>query len=207
MNISFNNLFTQNNGYHLKSTEEKMERIQKTQSQIDFSHQGFLHPPRQAPPSQAPRVSPRLSLVRAPLPPRQSSRQDEKYILRKYECMKADTYQVEISERLYYRATKDKKIEQWLEDNLSQLSYCMESLRSIIAVTGGCLVRCICHMNNYNNISTEIFASDNFFLFFFSQHVRSSVPFYALVSNGTYCLSRYISVSFSSSVRHIPAIQ
>ena len=31
----------------------------------------------------------------------------EKYILRKYECMKADTYQVEISERLYYRATKD----------------------------------------------------------------------------------------------------
>lgn len=36
MNISFNNLFTQNNGYHLKSTEEKMERIQKTQSQIDF---------------------------------------------------------------------------------------------------------------------------------------------------------------------------
>ena len=84
----------------------------------------------------------------------------EKYILRKYECMKADTYQVEISERLYYRATKDKKIEQWLEDNLSQLSYCMESLRSIIAVTGGCLVRCICHMNNYNNISTEIFASD-----------------------------------------------
>lgn len=29
-------IFTQNNGYQLKSTEEKMERIQKTQSQIDF---------------------------------------------------------------------------------------------------------------------------------------------------------------------------
>lgn len=43
MNISLNNLstsvfscFTQNNAYQLKSTEEKMERIQKTQSQIDF---------------------------------------------------------------------------------------------------------------------------------------------------------------------------
>lgn len=43
MNISLNNLgtgvfsiFSQNNGYQLKSTEEKMERIQKTQSQIDF---------------------------------------------------------------------------------------------------------------------------------------------------------------------------
>ena len=46
----------------------------------------------------------------------------EKYIRRTYDCMKADTYQVEISERLYYRATKDKKIEQWLEDNLNQLS-------------------------------------------------------------------------------------
>ncbi len=85
----------------------------------------------------------------------------EKYIRRTYDCMKADTYQVEISERLYYRATKDKKIEQWLEDNLSQLSYCMESLSGIIAVTGGRLVRCICHLDNYNNISTEIFASDN----------------------------------------------
>ena len=43
MNIFINNLstsmfsmFTQKNGYQLKSTEEKMERIQKTQSQIDF---------------------------------------------------------------------------------------------------------------------------------------------------------------------------
>lgn len=43
MNISLNSLstsvfscFTQNNAYQLKSTEEKMERIQKTQSQIDF---------------------------------------------------------------------------------------------------------------------------------------------------------------------------
>ena len=84
----------------------------------------------------------------------------EKYIRRTYDCMKADTYQVEISERLYYRATKDKKIEQWLEDNLNQLSYCMETLNSIVTVTGGCLVHCICHMINYNNISTEIFASD-----------------------------------------------
>ncbi len=43
MNISLNSLstsvfscFTQNNAYQLKSAEEKMERIQKTQSQIDF---------------------------------------------------------------------------------------------------------------------------------------------------------------------------
>lgn len=83
-----------------------------------------------------------------------------KYINRTYDCMKENAYRIEISERLYYRATKDKKIEQWLEDNLSQLPYCMDSLNSIIAVTGGHLVSCICHINNYNNISTEIFASD-----------------------------------------------
>lgn len=83
-----------------------------------------------------------------------------KYINRTYDCMRENTYRIEISERLYYRATKDKKIEQWLEDNLSQLPYCMDSLNSIIAVTGGHLVSCICHMNNYNNISTEILASD-----------------------------------------------
>jgi len=83
-----------------------------------------------------------------------------KYINRTYDCMKENAYRIVISERLYYRATKDKKIEQWLEDNLSQLPYCMDSLNSIIAVTGGHLVSCICHMNNYNNISTEIFASD-----------------------------------------------
>lgn len=40
------------------------------------------------------------------------------------------------------------------------MPYCMDSLNSIIAVTGGHLVSCICHINNYNNISTEIFASD-----------------------------------------------
>ena len=71
-----------------------------------------------------------------------------KYIRRTYDCMKENAYQIVISERLYYRATKDKKIEQWLEDNLSQLPYCMDSLSSIIAVTGGHLVSCICHMNN-----------------------------------------------------------
>ena len=69
-----------------------------------------------------------------------------KYIRRTYDCMKENAYQIVISERLYYRATKDKKIEQWLEDNLSQLPYCMDSLSSIIAVTGGHLVSCICHM-------------------------------------------------------------
>ena len=39
MNFALNNMssiFTQNSGYRLKSTEEKMERIQKKQSQIDF---------------------------------------------------------------------------------------------------------------------------------------------------------------------------
>ena len=40
MNISLKNnmfsIFTQNNGYKLKSTEEKLERIQQTQSQIDL---------------------------------------------------------------------------------------------------------------------------------------------------------------------------
>lgn len=84
----------------------------------------------------------------------------EKYIRRKYECMKADGYSVEISERLYYRATKDKKIEQWLENNLVMLPYCMKNLDNMIDVTGGRIVNCICHMHNYNNISTEISASD-----------------------------------------------
>ena len=86
----------------------------------------------------------------------------EKYIKKRYECMKADGYQVKISERLYYRATKDKKIEQWLESNLIMLPYCMKSLNNIIAVMGGAIVSCICHMNNYNNISTEICAADRF---------------------------------------------
>lgn len=86
----------------------------------------------------------------------------EKYVRRRFECMKADEYQVEVSERLYYRATKDKKIEQWLENNLTMLPYCMKSLNDIIAVTGGCIISCICHMNNYNNISTEICAADRF---------------------------------------------
>lgn len=84
----------------------------------------------------------------------------ERYIRRKYECMRADEYKVNISQRLYYRATKDKKIAQWLENNLTMLPYCMKSLSGMIAVTGGTIVSCICHMNNYNNISTEIYASD-----------------------------------------------
>lgn len=87
----------------------------------------------------------------------------EKYVKRHFECMKADGYQVKISERLYYRATKDKKIEQWLESNLTMLPYCMKSLSDIIAVTGGHIISCICHMNNYNNISTEICAADRFY--------------------------------------------
>lgn len=87
----------------------------------------------------------------------------EKYVKRHFECMKADGYQVKISERLYYRATKDKKIEQWLESNLTMLPNCMKSLSDIIAVTGGHIISCICHMNNYNNISTEICAADRFY--------------------------------------------
>ena len=86
----------------------------------------------------------------------------EKYVKKCFECMKADGYRVEITERLYYRATKDKKIEKWLENNLAMLPYCMKSLNDIIAVTGGYIVSCICHMNNYNNISTEICAADRF---------------------------------------------
>lgn len=86
----------------------------------------------------------------------------EKYVRKRFECMRADGYQVKISERLYYRATKDKKIEQWLEENLTMLPYCMKSLGDMITVTGGYITSCICHMNNYNNISTEICAADRF---------------------------------------------
>lgn len=86
----------------------------------------------------------------------------EKYVRKHFECMKADGYQVKISDRLYYRATKDKKVEHWLENNLTMLPYCMKSLSDIITVTGGHIVSCICHMNNYNNISTEIRAADRF---------------------------------------------
>lgn len=86
----------------------------------------------------------------------------ERYVRKHFICMKADEYQVRISERLYYRATKDKKIEQWLEENLTMLPYCMKGLSDIITVTGGHIVSCVCHMNNYNNISTEIRAADQF---------------------------------------------
>lgn len=85
-----------------------------------------------------------------------------KYVRKHFECMRADGYQVRISERLYYRATKDRKIGQWLEDNLTLLPYCMKSLDDMITVTGGYITSCICHMNNYNNISTEICAVDRF---------------------------------------------
>ncbi|MBO5031758.1 MAG: hypothetical protein J6D08_07715 [Lachnospiraceae bacterium] len=84
----------------------------------------------------------------------------EKYIRKSFECMKTDEYQVDISPRLYYRATKDKKIGQWLEENLNLLPYCMKSLQDIIIATGGFLMDCTCHMNNYNNISTEIYVTD-----------------------------------------------
>lgn len=77
--------------------------------------------------------------------------QYERYVTKHFECMRADGYQVKISERLYYRATKDRKIEQWLEDNLTMLPYCMKSLSDLVLVTGGQIVSCICHMNNYNN--------------------------------------------------------
>ena len=104
--------------------------------------------------------------------PREVSRESEvryrnptayaKYVRKSFECMRADSYRVEITERLYYRATKDKKIEQWLEDNLSQLPDCMKSLNDITAVTGGRIVSCVCRLINYNNISTEICAADRF---------------------------------------------
>lgn len=74
--------------------------------------------------------------------------------------MKADGYQVEISQRLYYRAAKDKTIGKWLEQNLDMLPDCMKNLRDMISVTGGEIVSCVCRMENYNNISTEIGAAD-----------------------------------------------
>lgn len=84
----------------------------------------------------------------------------ERHIKQNYECMKADGYQVEISQRLYYRAAKDKTIGKWLEQNLDMLPDCMKNLRDMISVTGGEIVSCVCRMENYNNISTEIGAAD-----------------------------------------------
>ncbi len=84
----------------------------------------------------------------------------EKYIKRNYVCMKSDSYKVDISQRLYYRATRDKAVENWLEQNLDLLPDCMKSLSDMVVVTGGSIVSCVCHMNNYNNISTEIGAAD-----------------------------------------------
>lgn len=84
----------------------------------------------------------------------------ERHIKQNYECMNADGYQVEISQRLYYRAAKDKTIGKWLEQNLDMLPDCMKNLRDMISVTGGKIVSCVCHMENYNNISTEIGAAD-----------------------------------------------
>ncbi len=84
----------------------------------------------------------------------------ERHIKQNYECMKADGYRVEISQRLYYRAAKDKTIGKWLEQNLDMLPDCMKNLRDMISVTGGEIVSCVCRMENYNNISTEIGAAD-----------------------------------------------
>jgi hypothetical protein len=36
----------------------------------------------------------------------------------------------------------------------------MKNLRDMISVTGGEIVSCVCRMENYNNISTEIGAAD-----------------------------------------------
>lgn len=84
----------------------------------------------------------------------------ERYIRKKFDCMKANNYQVIITPRLYYRAIKDKKIKQWLEYNLAQLPVCMKNLSDIVEITGGRIVKCTYHMNNYNNISTDVLAID-----------------------------------------------
>lgn len=84
----------------------------------------------------------------------------ENYIRKKFDCMKAEDYQVIITPRLYYRAVRDKKIEQWLEYNLNQLPFCMKNLWDIVAITGGRIVECTYRMNNYNSISTDVSAVD-----------------------------------------------
>lgn len=84
----------------------------------------------------------------------------EHYIRKKFDCMKAEDYQVLITPRLYYRAARDRKIGQWLEQNLNRLPCCMKSLLDIVAVTGGRIVACTYHMNNYNSISTDVSAID-----------------------------------------------
>ncbi len=84
----------------------------------------------------------------------------ENYIRKKFDCMKAEDYQVIITPRLYYRAVRDKRIEQWLEHNLNQLPFCMKNLWDIVAITGGRIVECTYRMNNYNSISTDVSAID-----------------------------------------------
>lgn len=84
----------------------------------------------------------------------------EHYIRKKFDCMKAEDYQVIIAPRLYYRAVRDKKIEQWLEQNLNRMPVCMKNLKDIVAITGGRIVECTYRMNNYNSISTDVSAID-----------------------------------------------
>lgn len=86
--------------------------------------------------------------------------QYEKYVKKRFECMAAKDYRVIVTPRLYYRATKDKKIKRWLEENLAALPFCMKSVKDIITVTGGCIVSCTYHMINYNNISTDVCVTD-----------------------------------------------
>lgn len=84
----------------------------------------------------------------------------EKFIRRHYDCMRAKEYSVLVTDRLYYRATRDQKIKHWFENNLSLLPDCMKNLRDIVAVTGGRIISCSYHMINYNNISTEVCVAD-----------------------------------------------
>jgi len=84
----------------------------------------------------------------------------EKYIRKRFECMKSAEYKVVVTPRLYYRATKDQKIKRWFEQNLYVIPFCMKSIREIIAVTGGSIVSCTYHMINYNNISTDVCVTD-----------------------------------------------
>lgn len=84
----------------------------------------------------------------------------ENYIRKKFDSMKAEDYQVIIMPRLYYRAVRDKKVEQWLEHNLTEIPFCMKNLWDIVAITGGRIVKCTYRMNNYNSISTDVSAMD-----------------------------------------------
>ncbi len=84
----------------------------------------------------------------------------ERYIRRRFECMRMREYRVLITPRLYYRATKDRNIAQWLENSLEKIPFCMKSLQTIVAVMGGRIVRCTYRMVNYHNVSTDVCVVD-----------------------------------------------